>query len=121
MPVINGVGWFEIGAEEPAATERFYGDLFGWTFADDPATDDYRTVSIGEAGPQGGVYATGGKFPSYAVFMLLVADVADTCRRAEEGGGKVLAGPSRNRNGLTYAHLSDPAGNQFGVFTPPGN
>ena len=32
MPTINGIGWFEIATDQPAAAERFYGDVFGWTF-----------------------------------------------------------------------------------------
>jgi predicted enzyme related to lactoylglutathione lyase len=31
MPGSNGIGWFEIGTDDPAAAERFYGDVFGWT------------------------------------------------------------------------------------------
>jgi predicted enzyme related to lactoylglutathione lyase len=119
MAAVNTVGWLEIGMEDPATAERFYGDIFGWTFDDDPATDGYRTISVPGAGPQGGVFATGGQTPGYAIFYLTVADVEDTVRRAEAAGGKVLVAPQQNKNGLTFAHLLDPAGNHFGVFTPP--
>jgi uncharacterized protein len=35
MSRFNGIGWFEIGTDQPAAAEKFYGEVFGWAFADD--------------------------------------------------------------------------------------
>ncbi len=120
----NGIGWFEVGTDQPEAAERFYGDVFGWTFADEGPAEDgsapYRTVTTPAAGSiQGGVLATGGRMPNYAVFYVVVADTAATCRQAEAAGGKVLVGPLTGPGGLTFAHLLDPSGNQFGVYTPP--
>jgi hypothetical protein len=31
----------------------------------------------------------------------------------------VVVAPKTDESGLTFAHLLDPAGNHFGVFTPP--
>lgn len=120
----NGIGWFEIGTDQPETAERFYGDVFGWTFADDGQLPDgsapYRIVSTPTAGSiQGGVFATGGRMPNYAVFCVEVADTAAACRQAEAAGGKVLAGPLTGPSGVTFAHLLDPSGNQFGVYTAP--
>jgi hypothetical protein len=119
----NGIGWFEVGTDQPEAAERFYGDVFGWTFDDDGQTEDgslpYRIVSTPAAGSvQGGVFATEGRMPNYAVFCVEVADTAATCRQAEAAGGKVLVGPLTAPAGVTFAHLLDPSGNQFGVYTP---
>lgn len=123
MSALNGIGWFEIGTDQPAEAERFYGDVFGWTFGDDQggaADGAYRIVSTpGAGGMQGGLFPTGGKTPNYAIFYLLVADPAETCRAAEAAGGKVLVAPQTTPDGLSFAHLLDPAGNHFGVFTPP--
>jgi uncharacterized protein len=117
----NGIGWFEIGTDEPARIERFYGDLFGWSFStDDDAGTPYRTVDTRSAGSiGGGVFPTGGEMPSYAIFYVVVDDVADTCRRAEAAGGKVIVPAATTNAGLTFAHLVDPSGNHIGVFTPP--
>jgi hypothetical protein len=126
MSAVNGIAWFEIGTDEPAAVERFYGDVFGWTFTDDDpsngtgGTTAYRIVTTpAEDGLRGGIFATGGTVPNYAVFTVLVADTAQTCRRAEAAGGKVLVAPQTAPSGLVFAHLLDPSGNHFGVFTPP--
>jgi predicted enzyme related to lactoylglutathione lyase len=126
MSGINGIGWFEIGTDQPAAAERFYGDVFGWTFADDDDSTSadgsaYRIVTTpAEGGLRGGLFATGGAMPNYAIFTVLVADTAETCRRAEAAGGKVLVAPQTEPGGVTFAHLLDPSGNHVGVFTPPG-
>jgi uncharacterized protein len=119
--MVNGIGWFEIGADDAAAAERFYGEVFGWTFADDPDSNMlYRIVTTpAEGSIRGGVLGTGGAMPSYAIFYVLVADVPQACRQAEAAGGKVLVPPTTSESGLTFAHLADPAGSHFGVFKPP--
>lgn len=123
MPGFNGIGWFEIGTDDPAAAEKFYGDLFGWTLTheNDKSTDPaYQIVATGDPqGLRGGLFATAGKVPNYAVFTVLVEDVETTCRRAEAAGGQVQRAPQVNPVGVTFAHLLDPAGNHFAVFTPP--
>jgi uncharacterized protein len=121
---VHTINWFEIGTDDQAATERFYGDLFGWTFADDNDSrsidgSPYRVVTTPEGGIGGGVNRTGGQTPNYAVFYVMVPDAADTCRRAEAAGGKVLRAPSTDPGGLTFAHIVDPTGNHIGVYTPP--
>jgi len=119
----NGIGWFEIGTDDPAGAERFYGDLFGWTFSDDTGDMPYRIVQTPAAGSiKGGIFGTDGKMPGYAVFYVVVEDVAGACRRAEAAGGKVLVPATATPNGLTFAHLLDPSGNHLGVYSPaPGN
>jgi uncharacterized protein len=123
MAGFNGIGWFEIGTDDPAAAERFYGDVLGWTVAhDDTKSTDpaYQILTTGDvAGLHGGLFATKGKMPGYAVFAVLVEDVEATCRRAEEAGGTVQRAPEVNSVGVTFAHLLDPAGNHFSVFKPP--
>lgn len=50
--------------------------------------------------------------------MALVPDVAATCEKVAEMGGKVLLGPETVPDiGLTF--VEDPDGNHFGVFCPP--
>lgn len=126
MSAVNGIGWFEIGTDQPAAAERFYGEVFGWTFADDDSSSAggtaYRMVTTPDPnGLRGGLFPTGGTVPNYAIFMMLVADTPETCRKAEAAGGKVLVAPQATPDGLTFAHLLDPSGNHIGVFTPPAS
>jgi uncharacterized protein len=124
MAGFNGVAWFEIGTDDPAGAQKFYGEIFGWTFGHDAGdAAGFQMVTAGE-GPglhAGGLFDTGGARPGYAVFGVLVADVAETCRRVEAAGGSIRRAPEVTPAGITFAHLLDPAGNQFEVFTmPPG-
>jgi uncharacterized protein len=80
----------------------------------------YQIFTTGDAGGlHGGLFATRGKMPGYAVFTVLVKDVGAACQRAEEAGGQVQRAPEVNPAGVTFAHLLDPAGNHFAVFKPP--
>ena len=47
----------------------------------------------------------------------MVTDVAAAAEQAERLGGKVVNPPKTTPNGLTFAHLLDPAGNHIGVYT----
>lgn len=124
MAGYNGVAWFEIGTDDPAGAEKFYGDVFGWTVGHgDGDPEGYQMVTAGD-GPglhAGGLFDTGGEQAGYAVFGVLVADVAETCRRVQAAGGSVKRAPQVTPGGITFAHLLDPAGHHFEVFTmPPG-
>ncbi|SCL37948.1 hypothetical protein GA0070624_6045 [Micromonospora rhizosphaerae] len=121
MATTNGITWFEIGSDRPAEAEKFYGELFGWTFEEQGGPGgSYRVTEAGAGeGIGGAIRATDGKSPNYAIFYAEVADVAETCRRAEAAGGKVLVPLRTAPSGLTFAHLRDPSGNHLGVFTPP--
>ncbi len=41
------------------------------------------------------------------------------CAQVERLGGKVLVPPTTSKDRLVFADVHDPAGNHFGVFTPP--
>lgn len=117
----NNVGWFEIGTGKPAETRRFYGELFDWSFSVDESGElrYHEVTGPGADGPSGGIRASDGHHPDYAIFYVVVRDVAETVGRAEELGGKVVVPPTTNPAGLTFAQLQDSAGHHFGVFSPP--
>jgi uncharacterized protein len=120
VPAPNTVAWFQIGTEDPAAAQEFYGGLFGWNFAADPNSAGYDLISYAGGGqPAGGVMRTAGGAENHATFLVLVEDVAAVCARTEQLGGKVLNQPVTTPNGLVFADLLDRSGNRFGVFTPP--
>ena len=77
------------------------------------------SATPGADAPSGGIFDTGGEFPDHAIFMVVVPDVAAVCAQVERLGGKVLVPPTTSKDGLVFADLHDPAGNHFGVFTPP--
>lgn len=115
----GSVDWFQIDTDNLKSTEQFYGALFDWTFTNDPNSPGYRlTMANGANAPQGGIADTGGDGPNRATFFVVVSDVAAAAEKAEQLGGKVVNPPTTTPNGLTFAHLLDPAGNHIGVYTP---
>ena len=106
---ISPVGWFEIVGSDPAASETFYSDLFGWQFGDGPTGPAYRVAAAGD-GPMGGITSSQAGLPeTYAIFSILVPDVGAVCDRITELGGKVLVGPQvMDETGLVYANVTDP-------------
>jgi uncharacterized protein len=116
------VGWIQVDTDDPAAAKRFYGELFGWTFAADPDSGGkyHMVTEKGADAPHGGIFDTGGESPSQATFWIVVSDVAATIAAVEGLGGKAVSGPDKLPSGLVTAELRDPAGNAIGVFTPPG-
>ncbi|MDQ0687841.1 MULTISPECIES: VOC family protein [Streptomyces] len=121
-PALNSVAWFEIGTDQPEEVKHFYGRLFDWNFqlnTNTPGVNYHAVVTPGAQQPTGGVWESEGRFPDYAVFYVLVQDVAATVQHAEELGGKVLMAPITDAAGLTFARLEDSAGHHFGVFSAP--
>jgi uncharacterized protein len=115
----NSVGWFEVGTDDPETTKRFYGEMFGWTFGQTNVPDYCTATTPGADALPGGVLNTGGRFPNYATFYIVVEDVNAALAKAEELGGKTLLPPTTTSDGLMSAQLHDPAGNQIGILTPP--
>ncbi|TCO59173.1 VOC family protein [Actinocrispum wychmicini] len=115
------VGWVQVGTTNPEEAKHFYGELFDWTFATDPNGGGKYDMALyaGADGPHGGIAHTDDSSANHAIFMVIVSDVAKAVAHAEQLGGKALTPPITTGNGLIFAHLRDPAGNEFGVFTPP--
>ncbi|MFD8079647.1 VOC family protein [Streptomyces sp. NPDC059718] len=125
-PAYGTVAWFEIATDDPDGAQRFYGEVFGWRVAADEHSDeagmDYRLITTpGGSAPVGGILGTGGTAPAHAVFSIAVRDVAGVCVAVEQLGGTVVVQHAASDNGPANAYLRDPAGNLFGVFSPPSS
>jgi hypothetical protein len=121
-PLASSIGWFEVGSPDPAGAQEFYGGLFGWTFAEQAAGVPYVRATTGEGHPLGGGMAdTGGQYPAYAVFCVVVEDVAATLEQAVELGGQVVTGPMELPTGIVVGYLRDRDANLLAVYSPvPG-
>jgi uncharacterized protein len=114
----NTVNWFEVATDDPEGAQKFYGGLFGWTFAPgDEGPIDYRMIGRpGGQEPVGGLYNTKGELPAHAIFHVQVADVEAACARSEELGGKVVTKVIGEGPGTDFAYLRDTSGSLFGVY-----
>lgn len=123
-PVPNATAWFEIGTTDLAATRTFYEKAFGWTQVRDEAAEGAEYYSIMPPSSQqaiGGVLdlsATPGA-ADYAVPGLLVTDVPDLLERCEAAGGRRVAGPFSDADGLVIGQFTDPFGNKWSAFAQP--
>ncbi|MEV4751828.1 VOC family protein [Streptosporangium sp. NPDC049248] len=123
-PAYGSVAWFEIATDDPDRARRFYGELFGWQITGDEQADeagmDYRLITTGHGGaPVGGILGVGSTNSGHAVFSIAVRDVAAVCASVERLGGTVVLQHAASGDGPANAYLRDPAGNLFGVFSPP--
>lgn len=120
-PTPASVTWFELGATDLEGTKRFYGELFGWTFAPDPDADGYTVITAGPDGlTNGGIAELGSDRPVHATVGIQVADVAASCARAEELGAKTVAGPMGDpATTVTFAYVQDPEGRFIELWCPP--
>jgi predicted enzyme related to lactoylglutathione lyase len=113
-PVIHS----EIRSADPDATRTFFGELFGWTYADG-AYPGYTFVDTGVEGAlptaigpvQGGSDAV--------LFFVGVEDVAASLKRAEELGGRIVQAP-QEVPGVTFGVLADAQGHLVGVASNHG-
>ncbi|MEU5155677.1 VOC family protein [Glycomyces sp. NPDC021274] len=121
-PAMGSIGWFEFGTDQPDTIKEFYGALFDWEFklnTNLPGVN-YHEITTGPGQPSsGGIFESGGRFADYAVFYILVPDVADTVAKAKDLGAEVTMEPVTDAAGITFGRLRDTAGNHFGVFSPP--
>ncbi len=123
-PQPNSLAWFEVAVDDVDAAETFYSRLFGWSFALDPVSAsqgmDYRVTSTPDgAAPMGGLMKKDPGQPGHAVFYLAVTDVGTVCDRATGLGARMVTRVVDPPAGPAFAHLRDPEGNLFAVFTPP--
>jgi predicted enzyme related to lactoylglutathione lyase len=118
--------WFEVMGSDPARTQQFYADLFGWTV--DRSFPAYAAVDTGAGrGIMGGL--GGGTQARWATVYAKVGDVAQVLSRASELGGSPVTDPSvpalksearaalyGSAGTMKTGAFRDPAGNIFGVF-----
>jgi uncharacterized protein len=109
--------WVDTFQPDPRAATDFYGPLFGWSF-DDPTPmpsgleGDYFAARL-----RGRLVAGIGQAPPLSppawLTHVRVDDVAQSLARAEQEGGKLLAGPFGDGSAGSIAVLTDATGVPF--------
>ena len=117
--------WVDLKTSDPAASRRFYGELFGWEFQVGPAgTGHYTTCLVrghrvaGIAGDQ----APAGTPAAWTTY-LASGDVDDTAGRITAAGGRLTTGPADVTGEGRMAIAADPTGavsGQWQVGQHPG-
>jgi len=113
------VGWFDITTRKPAESREFYVKLFDWKI--EPLSKTHLSSDI-VAGDQaiGSFRVAEGAISSFnGVVYVQVADMAASCKKATELGGKIPEGfPFDLSDGAgAIALVHDPCGHPIGMYS----
>jgi uncharacterized protein len=115
---VGRIGWLDLTVSDASATRDFYRQVVGWSVQDVEMEDggegyaDYNM--LGEDGkPVAGVCHARGvnvALPPVWMIYLPVGDLAESLRRVQEEGGKIIKATRGNDGGWAYAAIQDPVG-----------
>jgi predicted enzyme related to lactoylglutathione lyase len=109
--------WADVSLPDLAAGQRFYGELFGWTFHDQGEEFGHYTMAL--SGGKNAAALMGKMDPAmptaWGVYFAS-DDVARTAARIREAGGQVLFGPDTVADSGVMLGALDPGGSFFGVW-----
>lgn len=106
------VMWFEVLGRDGAKLTQFYGQLFGWQFAGNPA--QYSVVKGNARGIEGGVGVSYPGTREWVTFYVETPDVSASLADAERLGGKVVM-PRTVLPEVTLGVFEDPEGHTIGL------
>lgn len=124
---MNRVVHFEIQSKDLDVAQKFYSDVFGWTFQDmGTEFGNYRVITTGTELPgiNGGLTPRVGKLPAPGtsanayVCIIGVDDIDAYIEKAKEAGALVALEKMDVPNVGLLAYFQDPDGNTFGILQP---
>lgn len=109
---------FDIPADDPARAQKFYQDIFGWTFDKWNGPMEYWMAKTGDDKQPGINGGLGKRMPGQAGMTntIDVPSVDEYAKKIESKGGKVIM-PKMAILGVGYfAQCLDTEGNVFGII-----
>ena len=114
----------EIPAEDTGRARNFYGELFGWKFADEiPGFEGYHMFStpVGDAGMAGAIGKRGEMAPEKVRSYVHVDSIDDSLSKVTALGGTVVE-PKAEVPGMGwYAVFADTEGNELALWENPAS
>ncbi len=112
-PVVH----WELMSKDPAKIAAFYEKIFGWNIKHDPKLD-YRVVSTGEGGINGGILKPQRPepWPGNMTFYIDVDDLASYRKRVVEAGGKIHVEEQEVPGMGSFSLFTDPEGRMMGLW-----
>lgn len=111
--------WADISLPDLAAGQRFYGELFGWTFEDQGEQFGHYTMARLDGKNAAALMAKmDAAMPTAWGIHLATADAAKIAARITEAGGQVVFGPDEIADTGVLVGAIDPGGSFFGVWQP---
>jgi uncharacterized protein len=110
--------WVDLSSGDAAGSRDFYSKLFGWKVDvnPDPQYGGYAPAKIGGKDVAGIGPKQMAEAPSAWTVYIGTSDAADTVKKAEAAGGKVIAPLMVVGDQGSMAIIQDPSGAMFGVW-----
>ena len=108
--------WIELGTNDASAAKKFYSELFGWSFVDNPmGPDEFYTIFKIRGLDVAAMYTlredqTSQGVPPHWMTYVSVASADDAAKKAASIGGKVVADAFDVMDAGRMAILQDPLG-----------
>jgi predicted enzyme related to lactoylglutathione lyase len=113
---------FEIPVDDPDRAERFYSDVFGWTFRRwEGAPQYYSLAATGDSVPgiDGAFFERSAG--SGTTLTMSVDSIEESLEAITSKGGRVVQGKTPIPTMGWFATCEDTEGNRFGLFTEDAN
>jgi uncharacterized protein len=122
--------WIELGTSDNEAAKKFYTELFGWTFTDNPMGPDMVYTMLKKEGQDvAGLYKlmpemSAQGIPPHWLSYVSVSSADESAAKAKEAGGTLMKEPF---DVVTYGRMAvvqDPTGAVFALWqagTHPGS
>jgi uncharacterized protein len=109
--------WNQLATSDVEAAQRFYADLFGWSYWPlEGSSDPYWEIRNGEGRLNGGVMGLPAEdVPPHWLVMFTVADADAAAGLVSDRGGTVTVPPTAVATGR-FAAMADTQGAAFGLF-----
>jgi hypothetical protein len=109
---INYVEFPTASKESHAATKKFYGDVFGWSYQS--WGDDYSDTK--DSGITSGINGSSEHQTAKPLVVLFAADLEVVRERVIKAGGRISRDIFAFPGGRRF-HYLDPSGNELGVWS----
>jgi len=113
--------WIDLSTSDQGAAKEFYGELFGWTFDDQPMAEGVYSMALKSAGLVGAISVlppdlAAQNAPATWSTYLAVDDVDATLARVDAAGGKIARAPFDVTDAGRMAFIIDPTGAPLAIW-----
>lgn len=113
----NKISWIELPSTDPAKTQKFYHDVFGWKITEkgnDQYAEFYDSDTTG-----GGIYKVDTMPVQGGIVVTMQVDsIADTIAKIGQHGGTPVSEKQQIPDGGHIIQFDDPSGNKLGLYEP---
>ena len=110
--------WGELTTSDQNGAKKFYGELFGWEFADKPMPHGVYTMCRKDGADVGAITGAMPGVPNHWGVYFMVESADASAARARELGGNVMMEPFDIPDAGRMSVIGDPQGPVFCLFQP---